>query len=267
MTTCTRRPRTTWTTCLCPPCTDDRNRLTKLARNGYYTRIPSHVGWAVIDKLRAQGWTGQAIASAANLPRYTIERAITADEQGKRRRLSPGTTAALVAHGDPKVGGVGAHGTRRRLQGLARQGYDLQTIADATGIGFSTVASIRNREEAEFVKARFYVTIRDYTESVGIKIGPSQLAVKHATRKGWPSLWTWDDIDTDAKPAAAYQEHRRRDEVDEAVVLRLLDGERIDCTSAERHEAMRRWKAAGRSEKEMCRLQGWKDSRYGRTAA
>lgn len=223
--------------------------MTKLARNGLYRRVPSDAAWAVIDDLRKRGWSGQAIATAANLPRYTVERAITADEQGDRRELSPRTSLAIVTHGDPVSGGVGAYAARRRLQGLARQGYDLQAIADATGIGFSTLAEIRRREHAEFVRARFHIAIRDYAESVGIDVGPSPAARLHAERKGWPALLAWNNVDDPNEQPDTGTDHRSRDDIDEAVVLRVMAGDRLPMTIAERREVVRRLTAAGWSEK------------------
>ena len=45
-------------------------------------------------------------------------------------------------------------------------------------------------------------------------------------------------------------------------VERLLDGQRVPSTVAEKHEAMAQWLAAGRSERSLCALHGWKEGRY-----
>jgi len=50
--------------------------------------------------------------------------------------------------------------------------------------------------------------------------------------------------------------------VDESVVERLLDGERIDSRPAEKTEALRRWLETGGSERAFCRMHGWKHGRY-----
>lgn len=50
--------------------------------------------------------------------------------------------------------------------------------------------------------------------------------------------------------------------VDEGVVERLLDGQRIDSRPAEKTEALRRWMETGGSERAFCRLHGWKHGRY-----
>lgn len=49
---------------------------------------------------------------------------------------------------------------------------------------------------------------------------------------------------------------------DVSVVERLLDGEHVDSTPAEKTEALRRWLETGGSERAFCRMHGWKHGRY-----
>lgn len=258
---CIRRPNTTWTTCPCPECRRDAARMAKLARNGRYTRVPHEAAAAVIDHLRRLDWTDHAIASATGVHHRTIGGGIL-----RGTRFSPVTSLKIVNHGDPTEGSVGAIGTTRRLRGLARQQYDLQTIADATGLGFSTLAAIRSRDPRH-VRSRFYTTLRDWTESVGMTVGPSIPARLHAERNGWLSLLAWDDIDDPRERPKVGNNPKRRNDVDEVNVQRLLAGQRIQSTKAEKDEALKRWKAAGKSERSLCVLHGWKDARYGREDA
>jgi hypothetical protein len=106
----------------------------------------------------------------------------------------------IVNHGDPTEGMVGADGTRRRLQGLAWQGYSLDMIADMSGIGFSTVAQIRGGRTAR-VSARFYTNIRDLCADIGMTIGTSTQARQCAERNRWAPLLAWD-VDTIDDPEA-----------------------------------------------------------------
>ena len=232
---CIRRPHTTWTTCGCEPCTRDRHRLTKLHRNGLYRRVPSEAAHATIERLRARGWTAHAIASATGLHFRTVD-------SKRREKYSPTVAARIVNHGDPTEGSVGADGTRRRLQGLARPGYDLRTISEAVGIGYSTLAAIRN-SPTERVRARFYLAIRDYADAVGMKLGPSEPARKHAERMGWVGLLAWDDIDdpaeTIAPPADDFHARRR-------AVLEDIADRGGNLTEAERYlgtdrRALQKW--------------------------
>lgn len=85
------------------------------------------------------------------------------------------------------------------------------------------------------------------------KISASR-ARRYAREHGWLPPLALDDLGLDETPA--------EDDVDEAVVLRLLAGERVPSTPAEKAEALRRWRAAGGSEKAFCATHGWKAGRY-----
>lgn len=266
--TCIRRPDSLWTSCRCNDCRAYMARMSKRHRSGLIERADSDEAWIILDRLIARRWSPRAIASATgtNFSRWhgTLrEHART----GRKRPLHHSTCVALATMGDPSDGMVGITGSRRRLQGLARQGYDLRVVSDATGIGFSTLGMIRGRATGELVRASFYVTIRDFAESVGVTIGPSRLAMLHAQSAGWPSLLAWDDLDDPAEKAPATRLHVARDDVDPVVVDRLLAGQNVESTRAEKDEAMRRWRAMGRSERSLCALHGWKDARYGREDA
>lgn len=258
--TCIRRPHTTWTTCPCPTCNIDRRRMHKRARAGLYKRVPTEQAQTVLRELRDAGWTAHAIASACGLHYRSVDRDMNSVRIGAK------IAAKIINYGDPTEGSVGSVGTMRRLQGLARQGYDLQTIADATGIRFSTLAAIRNGVTAR-VKATFYTTIRDYTNSVGVKVGPSTLAQKQAETKQWPGILAWDDIDDrheQADIAPKYVPHN--DPYDEAAVIRILNGERCPSRKPDRDEAMRRWLEMGRRRGVLEELMNWNPGRYGRAA-
>ena len=261
MTDCIRRANSVWTTCPCPPCRADAARMAKLARNGRYTRIPHEAAAEVVARLMERGWTAHAIASATGLHYRTVD-------SGMKRgsKYGPGTCRLILNHGDPTEGSVGALGTRRRLQGLALQRWDLQSIADATGIGFSTLAAIRGGA-TEQVRSRFYTTIRDWTATVEMELGPSRNARLHAIKRGWVGLLAFDDIDDpNERPTGGYL-HRRRDSVDEVTVQRLLAGQSVPSSPAEKDEAMRRWVANGGSKRSFAVLHGWKEGRYGKGVA
>lgn len=53
-----------------------------------------------------------------------------------------------------------------------------------------------------------------------------------------------------------------REVVHPSTVERLLAGDRIESTRAEKVEAMRRWLANGGSQRELCRIHGWAENRY-----
>ena len=87
-----------------------------------------------------------------------------------------------------------------------------------------------------------------------------------AAAKGWSVPMAWDD-DTIDDPAAKPHNPKpkpdtKRQQLDEAVVIRVLSGEKLPTTVAERREILRRWLASGRSEKELCTIQGWRGGSY-----
>jgi transcriptional regulator with XRE-family HTH domain len=276
MTTCIRRPSSFWTTCGCGPCRIDKARKTKLGRAGLLNRVSSADAWEVIDGMLARGWTGQAIASSAGIPRRCIEKALTnywAD--GRRQKFGPNHSAALVAHGHATAGLVGASGARRRLQGLARQGWTLYELADRMSVGYSTLAAIRT-ERTDRVGAALDTAIREATDAIGLEVGPSQAAITHAAAQRWPGLFAWEDDTIDDPTAtpvgAGYAPPKQAQapngdflptdlaDVDEVAVRRILSGDwRLSCSKADKVAVVAAWDGTSN---ELARLTGWKVERY-----
>lgn len=258
MTRCIRRPSSYWTTCKCPPCDLDRRRKAKRARTIGIERVPSDVAWVVMDDLLRRGWTGLAIASACGIPHRSIEGAITSlRREGRRVMFGPTISARIVSHGQPKAGQIGATGARRRLQGLAVQGWDLGRLAPVTGINDSTLAAIRSGA-TERVSVRMHDAIVAATNEIGMRVGESVQARQNADRKGWLGLLAWEDIDDiDETPGAA-----EPDQVDPVVVARILAHDASlarAATVAERRAVVAAWPG---SLNDLERLTGWRAGRY-----
>lgn len=256
---CIRRPSSYWTTCKCPPCDIDRKRKAKHARTIGIERVPSEVAWSVMDDLLRRGWTGLAIATAAGVPRRSIEGAITAlNTEGRRHLFGPTISSRIVDHGKPTGGQIGAVGARRRLQGLAVQGWDLGRLSPLTGVNESTLAAIRSGV-TDRVNVRMHDAIIATTDEIGMRVGDSRQARQNADRKGWSGLLAWDDIDDMDELASNL---RPESEIDQVVVDRLMAGQRITSTRAEKVEAMKQWTEMGRSQRSLCLMHGWQESRY-----
>ena len=96
----------------------------------------------------------------------------------------------------------------------------------------------------------------------------AQRTRNHARRNGFLPPLMWDDIDDpDERPTAVTELHPRSaafhtQPVDEIVVDRLMAGDAVPSTKAEREEAVRRWVAAGGSERSLCQMHDWKPGRY-----
>jgi hypothetical protein len=206
---CRRRNHTTWTTCDCTACTRDRARLGKLARTGRHRRVPSADAWAVIDEWVRRGWTGAAIASATGLTlRRMQDLAVISARNLPRPRLGPGLSAAIVTNcgAKPTAGMVGAHGARRRLQGLARIGWSGAAMAREAGLPPMTVSTVMSGTVQQ-VTSRTDDIIRVFYDQHLMRPGGSVRASTAAERAGWAAPMAWDDHadldDPDTRPHGA----------------------------------------------------------------
>ena len=148
-------------------------------------------------------------------------------------------------------------GTVRRIQALWAIGWRSSDIARACG--WSTPQAV-----TEIVATRHstYIstaeTVARAYEEMAMTPGPSAKNRRDAARKGWAPPLAWDDIDHDEHPNLGGTDT----DIDPVVVDRLLAGERVSSTAAEKTEAMRQWLSWGRSEASLCAIHGWKDGRY-----
>lgn len=178
---------------------------------------------------------------------------------------------------------IDATGTTRRLQALARLGWLYHELGTRLGVSDERVGHlirhhypVVHRDTAARV-AKLYdelsMTIpNDVTPTKRGEIRPHERQRRAAESKGWAAPLAWDDAridDPNAKPYRNRQadQEKRLSEVDEAVVQRVLGGEVMHCTKAERDEIMRRWVALGGNRKDLAARMRWHDNRYGKGAA
>lgn len=89
--------------------------------------------------------------------------------------------------------------------------------------------------------------------------GGSLKTQTRARKAGHAPPLAWDDIDNPGElPIFGGSEV----DVDEVVVRRLLEGQRVKATKAEKEAAMARWVADGGSRAELARWHGWNAERY-----
>jgi len=159
---------------------------------------------------------------------------------------------------------VSALGTRRRLQALMAIGWDQHSLAVEVGVTNTRISNLVRGINPEVTShtaarvARVYdrlsMTARDGTKA-------ARYARTVARRQGWPPPLGWDDIDTDVEPPAGDGV-----DVDEVVVDRILAGDRLPATPAEKAEVVRRWLATGRRLADLERQTGWNGARELRRA-
>ena len=158
---------------------------------------------------------------------------------------------------------VSALGTRRRVQALNRLGWSNQRIAAEANIARTNITRLLYRSDTitATTAARFAEVYERLSMSLPAPSQPVANVRNRAERMGWPPPLAWDDIDNDPEPPTALYAETG---VDPVVVMRLLEGVRIESNRAEKEAAMRQWKADGGTERELCAVHGWKPGRYGR---
>jgi hypothetical protein len=170
-------------------------------------------------------------------------------------------------NGGPLI--IDALGTKRRIRALMRLGWSTYRLDAELGRERTyTGAILCGQDRIHRTTADEYAALY---ERLAMRIpegrnrferGAITRVSNYACQMGYPPPLAWDDIDNDPEP----QWGGRDTDVDPVVVMRLLEGRRVQSTGAERREAMRRWLQDGGSERELCQVHGWKHGRYGRAA-
>ena len=162
-------------------------------------------------------------------------------------------------------------GIQRRLQALSRIGWSMRAAAPVIGVRVDSLKAIRKAEHRDFIRRDVAEKVAAAYETMSMQVQGGRGATRarnDAMRNGWLPPLAWDDIDDpDERPTAVTELHPRSlafhaQPVDEIVVARLMAGDDVPSTKAEREEAVRRWVAAGGSERSLCQMHDWKPGRY-----
>lgn len=165
------------------------------------------------------------------------------------------------------VRAVPATGTQRRIRALMAIGWTSEEIRRRAGWG-TPQAVTELLTTRTTVYRHTAATIADVYAELCMTPGPSAKNRREAMKKGWAPPLAWEDIDNDAAPVGVGYTRKRtgnqhaEDKIDPVVVMRLLEGDRVPSTHAERQEAMARWVADGGSRRELASWHGWKPERY-----
>lgn len=153
---------------------------------------------------------------------------------------------------------VPAVGTQRRIRALMVLGWTSRDIAERCG--WTTPQAVTELLTARrFLQRSTAALVAATYEQLSMRPGPSAQNRLRAERKGWPPPLAWDNIDDpDELPNLGGADGQ----IDAVVVARLLAHESVPSTRAEKVEAMRQWVASGRSQRSLCRIHGWQESRY-----
>lgn len=160
---------------------------------------------------------------------------------------------------------IDATGTARRIRALQALGWRFVDIDKALGrnpTGANACWS-HNVISQERVHVDTAAAVAEVYERLCMTLGPSAKTRSLAAGKGWLPPLAWDNIDDpNERPARMFRPNRRKSEVDHAVIERVLAGERLHTTAAEKRIIVARWAAQGRSHKSLCDRMGWQDGRY-----
>lgn len=161
-------------------------------------------------------------------------------------------------------------GARRRVQALMALGWPTRAIGREAGVeGRVTIIYILDERNNTITRGLHDKIVATY-DRLSMRIPPAgsgtTRARNSAARKGYVPPLAWDDIDHDEGPFGAGDYDRNTDlddkDIDEAVIIRVLNGENLPTNKAEREEIMRRWLSVGGSGRQLCKRMGWKEGRY-----
>lgn len=169
-----------------------------------------------------------------------------------------------------RPGKVSSVGTRRRVRALMRLGWTSAQIAHECGLQRRHTISDLTDETRLTVLTTTAKKVAKAYDRLSMQIGPSERTRARAERAGWPPPLAYDDDQIDDpgyRPTrrsftSTTNQIKKRKDVDEAVVVRVLGGEFLPTSRAERFEIMRRWLASGGSERELAGRMGWREGRY-----
>jgi transcriptional regulator with XRE-family HTH domain len=144
---------------------------------------------------------------------------------------------------------IPATGTRRRLQALARLGYTGTDIATHLGVSPARVSQLmRGNRSGKYVMVETAAAVAGVFEQLCMTIPQGwthDRARRQAEANGWPPPLAWNNIDNPDERPHGVRDHVSKHDVDPVVVDRVLAGERLRMTIAERTEVVRRARQLG----------------------
>lgn len=215
-----------------------------------------------VASLLGAGWSLRAIAGAANLSPSTVARLRDRNNKQLSRVPAERILAVTGLPGRPSSQTtqpfVSRVGTVRRVQALMFMGWSHDDLLEEYGIRSANLVN----QPGRWVRRSTYDQVAEIYRRLSNQLGPSPRARLHAKRLGYHGPAAWDDIDHDAEPDLDDPDTEGTDDFDEAVVLRILAGDRLVATRAERREVLARWHTTGRTLADLERLTGWRADRY-----
>jgi hypothetical protein len=155
-------------------------------------------------------------------------------------------------------------GSIRRIQALVRLGHSMRLIDEHMGWTWGTTS--------RFIVAGHKLTHRTTADRIAtvyerlcMTIPDGQYALRNrrlAERHGWPAPLAWNDIDDPAEKPRTRATRPLKTDIDPVVVQRVLAGDRMPTTHAEKLAITAAWEQSGRTLKDLEQLMGWRSDRY-----
>lgn len=150
---------------------------------------------------------------------------------------------------------IPAIGAQRRIQALMAMGWTSTDIALAAGWNHRNqifrILKGQKGKPCTWVERKTYRAISDVFERLSMTLpehSPARARCRSiAAKNGWLPPLAWSNIDDPSEVPRKGSNHKLRTDVDEAVVVRVLAGEQLRTTPAEKDEIVRRWTALGGS--------------------
>lgn len=246
--------------CKCEPCVTARRRECKRRQLHHMTTGPILVDTKHarehIERCQDFGMRYTNFGSTAS------SRVLYGDGRIYRRT----ETRILSTHPRPGVNCFPPHGAVRRLRALMALGHMGQAIAPEIGVSPQYVSMMVNESRStNGVSPKLWKRIARLYDRWSMTPGGSRTTASRAKAKGWVPPLAWDDDAIDdrrARPTYVGGRVPKKKDIDEAVIERVLSGEKLRTTQAEKREILRRWIAEGHSERELCFRMGWRPGRY-----
>jgi hypothetical protein len=214
--------------------------------------------------LREAGWSNRSIAAAAGVAADTIGRMakdrakyVNRNTAVKILAINPEQVPAKASNGHESLF-VPRVGTQRRIQALLFMGWPYR-ILHGYGINSSTLY-----QKGNWVDRRTHDAVAEAYAQLVHTVGPSERTRRAAVKAGYVGPLAWEDIDLDAGPILddTVGEDDGDGYLDEAAIMRRMEGEKIRLTKAEAGVLVRRWHASGRSLGDCERVTGIKPDRH-----
>lgn len=236
-----------------------RNALAQLRGEptGFIDAAPVRAKILALENL---GWSTEAISHAAGVgSREGIRLLAHGTSRKAERKFQAVANLPLtlaVPDSVPDTCLVPMLGATRRIRALMTLGWRHEDISATIGRASHHIAAGRY---PKMPALDWRVVDAAYSRMSAVDGGSSRTRIR-ARKAGFIAPLGWEDIDDPRETPAPIVSGELS--VDPVVVMRLLEGRRIQSTPAEKRAAMEQWVRDGGTRAELARVHGWKEGRY-----